>query len=254
MSGGNENVAVLANCTVHYRQAGSGDALVLFHPSSGPRVTSAVHALQDRFTVYQPTFPGFDGTPLSHDEPGVVPLAEWMAEYVEAVVGGPATIAGHSFGGWVATWLAVKRPDLVKSLILQCPLGFGPLAAPAPGATPAQTLARTYAHPEKRVAETRSDEMMAKNRALAGRYGRGITEDAELKSLVPSLDRPILVLCGREDGIIQRPGLEWLARSARRATLEIVDDAAHHLESDQPERYVELVTGFAELAREGVAN
>lgn len=248
-----EKPALLGSCAVQYRVTGSGDPLVLFHPSSGVRATHAVQAFAKRFTVFQPTFPGFDGTALPEEAPGVVPLARLMAEFIKTVVGQPATVAGHSFGGWVAAWLAILEPGLVNTLILQCPLGFGPLTTHPPGATAADVLARTYAHPERRVAETRTDDQVAKNRALASRYGHGLTEDSALMAHIPSLRIPTLVVYGRSDGIVQRLGLEKLVQAAPGAKLEIVDDAAHHVESDQPQRYVDLVAEFVTSVSKGAS-
>jgi len=245
MTGVDFQSAQLSDTTVRYRQAGHGEPLVLLHPSSGVRVTRAVRALEASFEVFQPTFPGFDDTPLPPNEIGVVDLARWMAEFIDTVVGAPAMVAGHSFGGWVACWLAVEHPELVRHLVLQCPLGFGPLLAPAPNATPAELLARTYTHPEKCVKETKSEALLSRNRALAARVGRAVTEDAELMQRMTAVELPVLVVYGGNDGLVRRSGMEWIEGSVQSARLETVDDAAHHVESDQPERYVELVAGFA---------
>jgi pimeloyl-ACP methyl ester carboxylesterase len=38
--------------------------------------------------------------------------------FVEKVVGGPVDLVGHSYGGFIAAFLAADHPDLVKSLVL----------------------------------------------------------------------------------------------------------------------------------------
>jgi len=45
----------------------------------------------------------------------------WLRQtalFVEQVVGGPCFVAGNSLGGFVATYLAAARPDLVRALVL----------------------------------------------------------------------------------------------------------------------------------------
>jgi pimeloyl-ACP methyl ester carboxylesterase len=44
--------------------------------------------------------------------------ADDCAAVLEAVGGSPAVVVGHSMGGFVATVLATRRPDLVRGLVL----------------------------------------------------------------------------------------------------------------------------------------
>ena len=86
--------------------------------------------------------------------------------------------------------------------------------------------------------------MLGHNRALARRYGKERTVDAELMEQLPSLGVPTLVIYGENDGLIQLAGLEAMVSHSTASTLRIVKDAAHHVESDQPEQYVELIARF----------
>jgi len=49
-------------------------------------------------------------------------LADDVAAFVRDVVGGPVAVTGHSMGGMVAQWLAVRHPDLVTHLGLTATL------------------------------------------------------------------------------------------------------------------------------------
>lgn len=59
-------------------------------------------------------------------------LAADIAAVIEAMAGGPAFVAGHAFGNWVARTLAADRPELVRGVIL--------LAASIGKAPPGETL------------------------------------------------------------------------------------------------------------------
>lgn len=241
-------VVTLKSGPIHYNEMGRGKPLVLLHPSSGTRTTRAMMALAERFRLIQPIAPGFDGTPAPASEAGVAELAGWIGELIDSVADARVAVAGHSFGGWVGAWLSVQRPERVASLVLQAPLGFGTLTAARPGASSGELLARTYARPERRVLETRSDDVLAQNRAMAARYGRAVTLDADLIRRLPSIAVPTLIIHGSEDGIVQRSGLEWLVDMLPSSRLEVVADAAHHIESDQPETYAALVSDFITTA------
>ncbi|MDH6169988.1 pimeloyl-ACP methyl ester carboxylesterase [Variovorax boronicumulans] len=235
---------ILPDCTIEYERRGDGVPMVVLHPSSGVRVTRAIQALSGQFSVYQPIFPGFDGTVAPAGPVSVKALATWVAAFLSTILDIPAILVGHSFGGWVAAWVALTRPELVGTLILQSPLGFGDLA-PAPAtASPAEVLARTYSHPEKRVDDARPEEMLTQNRTLARSYGQGLTKDEELIEQWPALQVPTLVLYGENDGLVQRSGLEAAVSRSSTSVLKIVQDAAHHIESDQPKQYVDLIAQF----------
>ncbi len=51
----------------------------------------------------------------------IVEHAEALGDMLDGF--GPADVVGISLGGWVGTWLAARRPDLVRSLYLVNPAG-----------------------------------------------------------------------------------------------------------------------------------
>ncbi|VTU45477.1 acetoin dehydrogenase E2 subunit dihydrolipoyllysine-residue acetyltransferase (plasmid) [Variovorax sp. SRS16] len=237
-------LAPLADCEIRYLVGGQGPSLLCLHPASGVRITPALEELMQSFTLYLPTLPGFDGTAPPRVAAMVPLLGCWIGEFIDTVIGAPVRVAGHSFGGWVASWLAVQRPALVESLVLQCPAGFWPRGMPRPAADPATQLARTYAHPERRRAETKSDEVIAANRRLAVEYGAGLACDDALVARLAQLELPVLLLHGRQDGIVPMESARLVQAAIPHARLVWVDDAAHNIEVDQPHVYTRLVKQF----------
>jgi pimeloyl-ACP methyl ester carboxylesterase len=103
-----------------WAEQGSGEPLVLLHGGlTDARFFSRnVPALAERFRVYTPDARGHGHTP---DRPGPITaelLAQDAAAFLDSVVGGPAHLAGHSMGGCTALDIALRRPDLVRRLIL----------------------------------------------------------------------------------------------------------------------------------------
>jgi len=61
------------------------------------------------------------GRGRSERTPGEYELVHSLKDtigFIEEVIGGPCHVFGHSNGGWIGLWLASKRFDLVKSLIV----------------------------------------------------------------------------------------------------------------------------------------
>jgi pimeloyl-ACP methyl ester carboxylesterase len=103
-----------------YAEHGSGDPLVLMHGGLvdarffGPNLD----ALAERFHVYTPERRGHGHTP---DVPGPITyqlMADDTIAFLEAVVGEPADLMGHSDGAFTAMLVAMQRPELVKRLVL----------------------------------------------------------------------------------------------------------------------------------------
>jgi len=97
-----------------------GDPLLLLHGGLSATENFDLHilpAVQDRFYVY-----GYDRT--AHGRTGIREgfyhfdfQRDEAIAYIEDVIGGPTHLLGHSDGGIIALMVAIKRPDLVLSII-----------------------------------------------------------------------------------------------------------------------------------------
>ena len=103
-----------------YDEHGSGEPLVLMHgglvdarwfePNLAP--------LAEHFHVYTPERRGHGHTA---DVPGPITyqlMADDTIAFLEAVVGEPADLVGHSDGAFVAMLVAMQRPELVRRLVM----------------------------------------------------------------------------------------------------------------------------------------
>jgi pimeloyl-ACP methyl ester carboxylesterase len=103
-----------------YDERGDGEPLGLLH---GGVVDSRffdknIDALAARFHVFAPERRGHGHTP---DVAGPITydlMAQDTIEFLEAVVDGAAHLVGHSDGAVVALLIALRRPDLVRRLVL----------------------------------------------------------------------------------------------------------------------------------------
>lgn len=234
----------LSSGPLHYRVAGSGRPLVWFHTSGGVRITPVATGLAENHTVYLPVVPGFDGTPLPKGDGSVRALAAIMAKFVDTVVGGSVDVMGQSFGGWIALWLAVERPDLVEQLVVLCPAGLRQDGRGGLPKDPAQLRAKLYAHPERVPPDERSPEQVAANRPIPSHYHRDVPFDAELAERLPSIEGRALILQGTEDEVVPASSVTFLKSRIPRSHLTYIYDAAHAIDVDQPERTLRIVRAF----------
>jgi pimeloyl-ACP methyl ester carboxylesterase len=103
-----------------YDEHGSGEPLVLLH---GGLVDARWFApnlapLAERFHVYTPERRGHGHT-ADVDGPITYQLmADDTIAFLDAVIGGPADLVGHSDGAFIAMLVAAQRPDLVHRLVM----------------------------------------------------------------------------------------------------------------------------------------
>ena len=232
---------------------GQGRPLVYLHPAGGVRWTRVLEELSKGFTLHMPTFPGFDGTPTDAALRTRRDLALAVGEYLEKEIKGPADVFGCSFGGAVALWLAVERPQLVDHLVLECPAGLQTID-PALRADPSAFRQALYRYPEKITFGKKPDEVEAANRAMMAHYGAAEGSDKQLIARLGEIDRTTLVLHGTEDRIIGKESVQLLKSRLRKAFLVYIWDAAHNIEVDQPERMLATVRRFLEHSDAFVVN
>ena len=239
--------ATLAAGDVDYFVAGAGEPVLYLHSAGGVRMTAALEGLADKFRVYVPILPGFDGTPTLESVGSMSDLAGLAENFIAAAIGDKCDVMGHSFGGWVAAWLAVTAPERIDLLVLQAPAGFRQDGEGGMVDDPAELRRLMYAHPENLPPETKPVEMLAQNREMLPHYRGGTAMDADLAARLGDIQSLTLILHGTLDGVIPESSPRLLKERIPHSHLIYVYDAAHNIEVDQPERFSDVVGDF--LAR-----
>lgn len=103
-----------------YDEHGDGESLVLLHgglvdarwfePNLAP--------LAERFHVYTPERRGHGHTADVEGPITYQVMADDTIAFLDAVLGGPSDLVGHSDGAFVAMLVAIQRPDLVNRLVM----------------------------------------------------------------------------------------------------------------------------------------
>lgn len=244
----------LSSGELSYYAAGEGRPVVYLHPAGGVRWTVVQDELAKSFKLRVPIAPGFDGTPAHPQVKSMKGLATLAAEFIEKAVGGPCDVIGCSFGGYVATWLAAQRPDLVDHLVLECPAGFRPKGHGGRPPDPEEMKKLLFLHPDKLPPETKTPEQEGGNRRMLAHYGYSPETDEELLARLPSIDKLTLILHGTADRLIPKESVQLLKSRLPHAFLVYIWDAAHSIEVDQPERTLAVLKGFLERSEGFMVN
>ncbi len=215
--------------------------------------------------VVAPALPGYPGSsPLGrlHEMEDYV---FHLVDVLEALVldDQPLAVMGHCLGGWLATELALRRPDLVSQLVLLAPLGlhvpssgvppvFGALAPRGVGGF-AEARRILFSDPDSQPALAALPDDMAESQQL--RWFGGLAGAAAIgwkaphfqsRRLAQRLHRvgaPALVVCGGRDALVPAAlRSAWTAGLAGAQALE-VPDAGHALVLEQP-GLADVVTAF----------
>jgi len=110
----------IAGQRIYCEEHGAGEPVFLLHGGlvGADLWRQQAAVLKDSYHVFIPERRGHGRTP---DVPGPYTTQNMAAEtaaVIEAVAGGPAHVIGWSDGAYVATYLALTRPELVNRLVL----------------------------------------------------------------------------------------------------------------------------------------
>jgi pimeloyl-ACP methyl ester carboxylesterase len=249
-----------------YDERGEGNPIVLL--SSGAHDRHDFDELRDllppRFHTIALDWPGHGESP-----PGTVPasamrFADVAEEFVEAVAPGGAVVVGNSVGGFSAGRLAIRRPDLVKGLVLVDSGGFGGrppqvrafcalMSRPGFLRRIYPRFADRYMRPQgdadRRVrdvgiATTREDPGL---RAVAELWRSFSSPEHDLRDGAPSISAPTLVVWGRRDPVIPLKLGKKAAATIPGAEL-VVLDTGHSPQVSDPGGFAAHLVPFADAA------
>jgi pimeloyl-ACP methyl ester carboxylesterase len=257
--------------SIRYLVGGDGPTLVLVHGWGGAASNFADLAplLARRRRLLIPDLPGHGGS-------AALPAARALAAYADAVAAvcdaehaETVDLLGHSLGGTVALRLAVRRPELVRRVVLAAAAGTSSTTRAAeltltffgivqPGRLVARrTRAVARSRLLRRAVFTRfavSDPWSLSERGIDG-FLRGTILHTDVRSAAEALVRedprtdlhrvtcPVLCLWGARDRQVPAEDAFEYARRLR-APLRVIADCGHLLIGERPDACADAVDVF----------
>jgi pimeloyl-ACP methyl ester carboxylesterase len=256
MAGWSEHDSELGDVKLRYLRAGSGrPVLILHHDIGTPDSLPFYDALAGRFDVIVPRHPGF-GVPerpawMRHPR-DIAALYQWLLADLGIE---RASLVGLGFGGWVAAEMAALAPRDFHRLVLVGAMGV----KPPEGEILDQAIisyidyARAGFHDQAAFArvfgDVSTDQLVAWDlcREMSFRTAwKPYMYSQTLPHLLGGVRAPALVVWGDDDKVVPRSAGERYAGALRQARLEIVPEAGHCVDMEQPEALARLITPFIE--------
>lgn len=242
--------------------AGSGPALVYFHPAAGLYWDQFLDRLSEHYTVYAPEMPGTSfGDPYAIHK--VDTYWDLLLIYQEVLgklgIENPVAI-GQSMGGMVAADLASNYPDIFSNLICLDPVGLWRDDAPI-------MTADLYSSPPEKVPgflfkdpslpavqkmfsmpENPEDIPAYVSHAVwtLGCTGKFLWPfpDQGLGKRLHRVKAPTMVVWGKDDALVPVVYAEEFGKLIDGARVEIIDDCGHIPQIEQLDQTYALVQDF----------
>lgn len=167
--------------TFHYLECGDGQPLVFVHGGLGSLHTFEAQlrdfAAEYRVIAYSRRFHPPNDAPGPGDEYTLNVHRDDLADLIGTVASGPVHLVGHSYGAYVALALALRHPELVRSVVLGEPPVLPLLSRTAVGEAVLEAWNRRVLDPS-RDGFRRGDSEEGMRRFLDGICGPGCFDQA----------------------------------------------------------------------------
>lgn len=250
---------------MHWREAGSGDAVVFLHafPLNSGMWEAQLAALPGGWRGIAPDLRGFGRTAADGTGPY---LMETYADDVIALMNHlelpSAVLCGLSMGGYVALAAQRKYAGRIRGLILS---DTRATADTEEGKQSRHQLAAkvraegTRAVVEAMLPKLLSDEtrkarpeavgevqqmMMSAPPESVARALEGMAARVNSNDLFDSIQYPVLIIHGDDDAVIPRGDGQMMARGIRGARIQLVEDAGHLPNLERPDIFNRYVGDF----------
>ena len=191
--------------------------------------------------------PDLPGHGESEPKKGPIPIS-LVVQRLAAILGDVrVTLAGNSFGGWIAMLYTLAHPERVSHLILEASGGLNrPIESPviANNRDDAALILRNVHGPNFQPQEWMIDALL--QRATLSPMLR-LTELVEhfVDARLREIRAPTSIVWGADDGVVPRSYAEALHQGIAHATLQVIEGAAHIPHMQQPERFLACLTSIS---------
>ncbi len=237
---------------VSYVRGGAGPVLALLHGGGGLQLGPFHERLAERHDVIAFQLPGFGGTPRHPSVGDTRDLASVVARALSALGIEHYSVLGESFGGKVATWLAIDDGARIDAAVLESPATFR--TEPLSSIPPEEIPGRMFAHPEL-LGALLAGPPPGDAPGGPGPYGADdqrlwldeLMGDDGGDDVVPhlaSIVTPVLVAFGTADGMVSPETGRIYRAHVPVCHYALIYDAGHLLHVERPDAFLELVEDF----------
>jgi 3-oxoadipate enol-lactonase len=253
---------------VHFLDEGTGESAVLFVHGFPFRASmwepQIPVALEAGWRVVAPDLPGFgdSGVPGDRSAYSIDRYADLVAALVDHLGLGRVVLVGMSMGGYIALSVAERHPDVLAGLVLadtradpdtsegrqarsdqQATVDAAGEVTPLVDGLLTRVLAEGGSGRARAAARL---EPMMRSTAPAGWVGalEAMKQRPDRTGVLSSVPVPALVVVGERDAIVPVEVAEGLAKAIPGARLEVVPDAGHVANLENPDAFNRALADF----------
>lgn len=255
------------NMVLHYHSIGSGKPMFILHGlgCDYTMMKSCMEPIMEN-TVYQRIYidlPGMGKSGACKDFASADKIVEVLIAFIDSINKENFLLVGESYGGYLARGILSKKAKQVDGMMLLCPVI---MPEPEKRRLPAHCV--SFCDEEYLATLTTKDRenfmeyAVIANRETYQRYQNEIMTgiklanhefinllqqnyalsfDVDAYSKAKRFDKPVLILCGRQDCCVGYQDASKIIEEYSRATFVIIDKAGHNLQIEQPELFSVLV-------------
>jgi pimeloyl-ACP methyl ester carboxylesterase len=248
----------IAGVRIELIRHGKGPPLLFLHPAIGLKPTDLVlDELAKNFAVLTPSHPGFGNSELPQHITTVDDLAYFYLDLMEALDLRDVTLAGVSFGGWIAAEIAIKSTERIARLVLADAVGIKVGDREHRDivdifTTRQSEVDRLAYHDPKFGAvdhtaiSDQDAETLFRNREAAALFAWSpYMYDPKLASRLHRIRIPTLFLWGASDRIALPEYGRAYSRLIAGSQFELIEDAGHFPHLERPETFARRIADFA---------
>jgi pimeloyl-ACP methyl ester carboxylesterase len=250
-----ERIVEVGPMQVRVLVAGTGEPVVFLHGAGGLFWDPFLESLAAGHTVYAVEHPGANDTEaLAKHLPGIWELALFYDTLLDSLGLDQVQVVGHSFGGMVAAELAANSPRRVSRMVLIAPIGFWredkpitDIAGIPPESLPGVCLADPNGPLAGMLTPPADDPQAlfeAAMRMASILHFIWPLPDKGLYRRIHRVSAPTLLVWGAQDKLVDPVYAEEFTSRMQDSRLELVQDAGHLPQLEQPEAVRDLVLGF----------
>jgi pimeloyl-ACP methyl ester carboxylesterase len=237
-------------------EAGSGRPALVLHGGGGPfTVAGIAEHLAETTHAITPTHPGWNGTPRPDSVSSIDDIALAYLGYLDDNDLRDVLVVGSSLGGWIGAEMATRDDaGRISGLILLDAVGVDVDGQPIRDffALDARGVAEYSFHDADRFfvdPATVSEEQAARQRANMATMrivaGEPYMHDPTLLDRLGRINFPVLVIWGASDRIVTPAYGAAYSAAFGQARIEIVRDAGHLPQIEQPAATFALIDHYA---------
>lgn len=245
--------------SINYKIAGLGPAVLVLHGwgKGSDGYLGILNGLLRKYKVYIPDMPGFGKSTAPATAWGVDEYAQFVLHFADITGLQSFILFGHSFGGQVASGVALLQPSRIQKLIL-CGAAvirknptmkkkmlwlFAKMGNSFFSMWPFSLLQDIAGKAFYRLVGTKD-----------WRYSQGIMKEVrkrvllqDFSSLVSGIRVPTLIVWGDQDKATPIRDAYILKERIPNSTLEVIPGTGHRLYAEQPEKFFEIILKFLSL-------